>query len=96
MAIYLELTSLKSISSMKLSRDIGVSQPAAWFMLHRIREGWNSSGGNGKPFSGPVEVDEAYMGGKRRNMSQKRQSELTGRGPVGKTSIAGIKDRTSN
>ena len=37
-AIYLCLTSLKSVSSMKLHRDIGVSQSAAWFMLHRIRE----------------------------------------------------------
>ena len=36
-AIYLCLTSLKSVSSMKLQRDIGVSQPTAWFMLHRIR-----------------------------------------------------------
>lgn len=42
-AIYLEITSLKSISSMKLHRDIGVSQPTAWFMLHRIREGWKDS-----------------------------------------------------
>ena len=36
-AIYLCLTSLKSVSSMKLHRDIGVSQRTAWFMLHRIR-----------------------------------------------------------
>ena len=38
-AIYLCLTSLKSISSMKLHRDIGVSQRAAWFMLHRVSGG---------------------------------------------------------
>ena len=44
-AIYLCLTSLKSVASMKLSRDIGVSQPTAWFMLHRIREAW--AGGSG-------------------------------------------------
>jgi len=35
-AVYLELTSLKRISSMKLYRDIGVSQPTAWYMLQRI------------------------------------------------------------
>ena len=40
MAIYLCLTSLKSVSSLKLHRDIKVSQPTAWFMLHRIREAW--------------------------------------------------------
>ena len=36
-AIYLCLTSLKSVSSMKLHRNIGVSQKTAWFMLMRIR-----------------------------------------------------------
>ncbi len=39
-AIYLEMTSLKGVSSMKLHRDIGVTQKTAWFMLHRIREAW--------------------------------------------------------
>ena len=99
LAIYLELTSLKSIASTKLASDIGVSQPAAWFMLHRIREAWNrnnSGGGNGRPFTGPVEVDECYFGGKRRNMSKSKQAELTGRGPVGKVAVAGIKDRATN
>ena len=67
-AIYLCLTSLKSVSSMKLHRDIGVSQPTAWFMLHRIREAWMPKTGGGKPFEGPVEADETYMGGKRKNM----------------------------
>ena len=95
-AVYLELTSLKSISSMKLHRDIGVTQSTAWFMLHRIREAWNRPNGNGNGFSGPVEVDEAYMGGKRRNMSNSKRKELTGRGPTGKTAVAGIKDRDSN
>ena len=96
-AIYLELTSLKSVSSMKLHRDIGVSQPTAWFMLHRIREAWAAPGDDG-PYSGPVEVDETYMGGKRKNMSNARRKALagTGRGPVGKTAVIGIKDRESN
>ena len=58
---------------------------------------WNSHPtGNGTPFAGPVEVDEAYMGGKRRNMSNKQRKSLTGRGPVGKTAVAGIKDRPTN
>ena len=38
--IYLCLTSLKSVSSMKLHRDLGIGQKAAWFMLHRLREAW--------------------------------------------------------
>ena len=94
-AIYLEITSLKSLSSMKLQRDIGVSQPTAWFMLHRIREGWKRSEESDK-FGGPVEVDETYMGGKRKNMSNTQRKELTGRGAVGKTAIVGAKDRETN
>ena len=94
-AIYLELTSLKSVSSMKLHRDIGVSQPTAWFMLHRIREAWKVPDGNS--FSGPVEVDETYFGGKARNMhAHKRKQVIKGRGPAGKTAVIGAKDRATN
>ena len=96
LAIYLELTSLKSIASTKLASDIGVSQPAAWFILHRIREAWVRNNGNAPSFSGPVEVDESYFGGRRRNMSAKRKAEQHGRGPAGKVAVAGIKDRASN
>ena len=92
-AIYLCLTSLKSVASMKLARDIGVKQSTAWFMLHRIRQAW--AGENDRPFDGPIEVDEAYFGGRRRNMSNAKRKEWagTGRGTVGKTAVVGAKDR---
>ena len=92
-AIYLCLTSLKSVSSMKLHRDIGVSQPAAWYMLMRIREAWNSETAS---FAGPVEVDETYFGGKRKNMPKYKREQLSGRGPAGKTAVVGAKDRGTN
>ena len=51
------MTSFKSVSNVKLHRDIGVSQPTAWFMLHCLREGRKRSNDSGQ-FGGPVEVDE--------------------------------------
>ena len=97
-AIYLVLTSLKSVSSMKLHRDIGVSQPTAWFMLHRIRQAWAVD--DDERFDGPVEVDEAYFGGKRENMSNARRKALreagATSGPAGKTAVLGIRDRATN
>ncbi len=95
-AIYLEMTSLKGISSMKLHRDVKVTQKTAWFMLHRIREAWSAE--REALFSGPVEVDETYVGGRRKNMSNAKRKALagTGRGGVGKSIVAGAKDRATN
>ena len=94
-AIYLSLTSLKSVSSMKLHRDLGITQKSAWHMAHRLRRSFAEKDG---PFSGPVEVDEKYMGGKRKNMSNAKRKALagTGRGAVGKTAVVGMKDRATN
>ena len=92
-AIYLEVTSLKGVSSMKLHRDLGVTQKTAWFMLHRLREAWAQE--KAEPFAGPVEVDETYMGGSERNKHAKDKLRA-GRGAVGKTAIIGAKDRETN
>jgi len=95
MAMYLSLTSLKSVSSMKLHRDLDISQKSAWHMAHRLRQAFAQ---NADPMAGPVEVDETFVGGKRKNMSNAKRAELAdaGRGTIGKTAVAGIKDRASN
>ena len=91
-AIYLHLTSLKGVSSMKLHRDINVTQKTAWFMLQRIRKAWESD----EPlFTGPIEIDETHMGGKERN-KHKGKKLKAGRGTVGKTAVVGAKDRKTN
>ena len=93
--IYLFTTNIKGISSMRLHRELGIGQKSAWFMLARLRKALESQTGQ---FSGPVEVDETYMGGKRKNMSNAKHKALkgSGRGTAGKTAVVGIKDRETN
>ena len=95
MAIYLFMTNLKGVSSMKLHRDLSIAQNSAWHLSHRIRTALSRGG---RLFSGSVEVDETYIGGKRKNMSNAKRKELegTGRGAVGKTAVVGAKDRETN
>ena len=89
-AIYLMSTSLKGVSSMKLHRDLGVTQKTAWMMAQKIREGWID--GDGESMSGPVEVDETYIGGLERNKPKSKRANQ-GHGPVNKTGIIGSKER---
>ena len=91
-AMYLVATNLKGVSSMKLHRDLRVTQKTAWHLAHRIREMWRRNGID--PFTGPVEADEAYFGGKVKNMHKWQREERGGkRGPSGKTAVVAVKDR---
>ena len=94
LAIYLHMTCLKGVSSMKLHRDIGVTQKTAWFMLQRIREAFRRDDDE-PPMGGPVVADETYVGGRERNKHDSQKLKA-GRGPVGKTAVVGAKDRAEN
>ena len=92
-ALYMMTTGLKGTASMKVYRELGVRQATAWFLMQRIREGFVE--GSGKPFPGPVEVDETYFGGREGNKHAHKKKRL-GRGGIGKAVIAGAKDRATN
>ena len=91
LAFYVFSTHLKGVSSMKLHRDLEITQKSAWHLAHRIREAW---GKEAVTFSAPVEVDESHFGGREKNKHTRKK--LGADWPLGKTIVAGVKDRTTN
>lgn len=61
LAIALLCDAKKSVSANQLKRHLGVQYKTAWYLAHRIRQAMT---GETAIFSGVVEVDETYVGGK--------------------------------
>ena len=85
-ATYQFMTNVKGISSMKLHRDLGITQKSAWFMVQRLREAWKDLAGV-DGMKGPVEVDEKYVGGSESN----KHANKKGKNP--KVPVVGVRDR---
>ena len=88
-AMYLLVTARKGISSMQLSKEIGITQKSAWFVLSRIRE---ALGSDLKTLRGIVECDETYIGGKESAKHEGKKLKR-GRGAVGKVGVLGMRER---
>ena len=77
-AIYMMSTGIKGTSSMKLHRELKITQKTAWHLMQRIREGFNL--GVDLPMPGPVEIDETYIGGKRAQQAPIQETQGRSRG----------------
>jgi transposase-like protein len=91
-AVWCIANAKNGISSLELSRALGVRQPTAWFMLHRIRLAMQT--GTFRKLAGTVESDETFIGGKSKNMHKsQREKKIRGRGAVGKAIVQGLLER---
>ncbi len=78
-AVWLVVNCKNGISSYEIMRDLNVTQKTAWFMLHRIRAALQDGTFEMMGGGGPVEVDEAYIGGapKNRHLSRRMKTART-------------------
>jgi transposase-like protein len=65
MTIHLLCSSKKGVSAHQIHRMLGVTYKTAWFMVHRLRYAVTQDP-LAEQLTGTVEVDEAYIGGRRR------------------------------
>jgi transposase-like protein len=93
--VWLVVNCKNGVSSYEIARDLKVTQKTAWFMLGRIRLALKNNslfkmGGE----SGPIEIDETWVGGKAINMHKARRVRYNASGGHhGKAVVMGLLDR---
>jgi transposase-like protein len=95
-ALWMLINCKNGVSSYEIAKAIGVTQKSAWFVLHRLRfalraRSFTKLGGTE---SGPVEVDETFIGGSLKNMHKAKRARYDMiAGSKGKTIVMGMLDR---
>ncbi|MCA0246336.1 MAG: transposase [Proteobacteria bacterium] len=75
-AMYLFVTARTDVSSTRLSKEIGITQKSAWFVLRRIRE---ACGNDPTVLNSDGEVGETHIGGKEKANRTSGTSRLPSR-----------------
>lgn len=94
-ALWMLINCKNGVSSYEIAKDLGITQKSAWFVLHRLRfalrdRSFTKLGGG----SGPVEVDETFIGGNLQNMHKEKRARYAIKGgSKGKTIVQGMLDR---
>jgi transposase-like protein len=95
-ALWMLVNCKNGVSSYEIARDLGITQKSAWFVLQRLRlalkdRSFTKLGGTE---SGPVEVDETFIGGALKNMHKEKRARYDFiAGNKGKTIVMGMLDR---
>jgi transposase-like protein len=84
---YLMTESRKGISANQIKRMLGISYKTAWYLCHRIRAAMAEVAGH--KMTGTVEIDETYVGGKRRGRGHKDKL-------INKVPVIGIRERSGH
>jgi transposase-like protein len=74
LAVYLLSESKKGMSALQMSRMLKVSYKTAWYLCHRIRAAMMEVAP--KKLGGTVEIDETYVGGKKRRWRRRSDKQV--------------------
>lgn len=73
-AVYLMCESKKGMSALQIKRTLHTGYNTAWYLCHRIRAAMQET--TPEPLGGTVEIDETYVGGKKRRWRPKSVKQV--------------------